>query len=278
MIDWNQIFQNLFTHVLTAIGGILAGKIFEKKQVKKGIERKNTVYQGIVDTLEPYTHDNYSILDRLEVEPIINIVNDDYKNAIPPLVKEKCNELITKIHKYNDISAYEIARDIIIKIFEDGFTEIYGGTACGKRFIEIYDDVIEEDVIYGPIEIINTMDMSRAIDELLAPVCMYNDEVIIDRVEDIREPIYGQLKEIYACALNYYENGKKYKLPEQKIKIQVLPKEYISYKYDFFGQFNNKIATKKELKEDIMYGAQFIVQEMKDIINRIVVKYEVEEL
>ena len=58
------------------------------------------------------------------------------------------------------------------------------------------------------------------------------------------------------------------------------PEEYMSYHYDFFEMYNSneKIVKKYELREEIIYSSQAIVEELKEIINKIVRIYEVENV
>lgn len=62
---------------------------------------------------------------------------------------------------------------------------------------------------------------------------MYSDEVCIDYENGLFEPIYSQLKCIYASALNVIIDGERYKNRTPVIEMQMLPEEYIAYYYDF---------------------------------------------
>ncbi|MDD2972760.1 MAG: hypothetical protein PHE02_11595 [Lachnospiraceae bacterium] len=94
------------------------------------------------------------------------------------------------------------------------------------------------------------------------------------------EPIYLQLKRIYSSALNVIINGKQVKKSEPVIELRMLPEEYMAYHYDFFEAYNSneKIKRKYELRENIIYSSQDIVQVLKEKIEKIVRVYEVEEI
>lgn len=109
---------------------------------------------------------------------------------------------------------------------------------------------------------------------------MYSDEVCIDYENGLFEPIYGQLKNIYASALNIIINGEQYKNRAPVIEMQMLPEEYMAYHYDFFKKYNDneKIKQKYELREEIIYTSQAIIEELKERIDKIVRIYEVEKV
>jgi hypothetical protein len=59
----------------------------------------------------------------------------------------------------------------------------------------------------------------------------------------------------------------------------MLPEEYMAYYYDFFDRYNNqRIKRKYELREEIIYSSQSLVEDMKSIIDKIVRIYEIEEV
>ena len=60
----------------------------------------------------------------------------------------------------------------------------------------------EEEEIVEPVKIIGKVADEKSIKSLLNNEEMYSDEVCIDYENGLFEPIYGQLKCIYASALN----------------------------------------------------------------------------
>ena len=60
----------------------------------------------------------------------------------------------------------------------------------------------------------------------------------------------------------------------------MLPEEYIAYYYDFFKEYNDneKIKQKYELREEIIYTSQAVIEVLKERIDKIVRIYEVEKV
>lgn len=97
--------------------------------------------------------------------------------------------------------------------------------------------------------------------------------------EDYEEELYEEIISIYNTGFYSTINGKR---PKRSMKINWdgTPSEYIAYTYDFFDSFNKEGLTiqKYKLREEIILASQTIIQELKEIINRIVDKYEKEIL
>lgn len=81
-------------------------------------------------------------------------------------------------------------------------------------------------------------------------------------------------------ALNVIVNGEKYIKPKPVIELKILPEEYIALHYEFFEIYNNdeRIKKKYELREEIIYTSQAIVQSLKETIDQIIKIYELEVL
>lgn len=109
---------------------------------------------------------------------------------------------------------------------------------------------------------------------------MYSSEVCVDYENGLYEPIYLELKHIYASALHVTINGKPCKHAQPVIELNMLPEEYMAYYYDFFDRYNNdkRIKRKYGLREEIIYSSQSLVEDMKSIIDKIVRIYEIEEV
>lgn len=138
----------------------------------------------------------------------------------------------------------------------------------------------EEEEIVEPVKIIGKVADEKSIKSLLNNEEMYSDEVCIDYENGLFEPIYGQLKCIYASALNVVINGEKYKNRTPIIEMKMLSEEYIAYYYDFFKEYNDneKIKQKYELREEIIYTSQAVIEVLKERIDKIVRIYEVEKV
>ncbi len=183
--------------------------------------------------------------------------------------------------EYNSIDPVRVAHSIIVDIFTKGYTEIYGSIVDGISHHTDHDgNEWEEEVIVEPVQIIKQLNNSKDIESLLRNEGMYSAEVCIDEENALYEPIYLQLKRIYASALNVVINGVQYKHPKPLFDLKMLPEEYMAYRYDFFKLYNinEKIKKKYELHEEIIYSSQTVIEELKEIINKIVKIYEVEDV
>lgn len=272
------------------LGEIISGFILQLTEKRIGkerqspaiaIDRKNKVYQPLLEELEPYTESDWSILDDVNAEYLHTLVEESYKCPLPEKLQEECSDLDANICNYNQIDVVRVAHNIIIEIFKDAYEALYGSIYDGIFQYREYDGSVREDKkLATPIQLIEEGGFEELIDDLLYNEGMYSDVVLINREQQISEPIYGQLKEIYHQALNVWINEEKYSLPEAKIEIDMLPEEYIAYHYDFFERYNAhaEIKEKKKNREEIIYKSQGIVQELKEIIETIVRKYEMEKM
>ena len=265
-MDWNTILGDIISGaILLAIGGIggwFTGIIKGKKESSTAIERKNEIYQPLINELK-------------------EISNDDYKFGLSDELQKKCNDLYQLIENYNNINPVRIARSIIVDIFTDGYKIIYGSIVEGISYHSDREgNEWEEEEIAEPVKIIGELADEKNIRSLLSNEGMYSDEVCIDYENGLFEPIYGQLKNIYASALNIIINGEQYKNRAPVIEMQMLPEEYMAYHYDFFKKYNDneKIKQKYELREEIIYTSQAIIEELKERIDKIVRIYEVEKV
>lgn len=120
----------------------------------------------------------------------------------------------------------------------------------------------------------------KEIEHLLLNEGNYSGEICIDEECSFFEPIYLELKRIYGLSLNVVINGEKYVHPKPIIELTMLPEEYMTLNFDFFAEYNNddRIKRKYELRDEIMYTSQAIVQTLKERIEKIIKIYEVEEI
>ena len=284
-MDWNAIWSEVISGtILLAIGGAggwFAGVIKGKKESSTAIERKNEIYQPLINELKKYSQFDWDIQEIIKAELLKEIANNAYKFGFPDELQKKCNDLYRLIEGYNNINPVRIARSIIEDIFTDGYKAIYGSIVDGISYHRDRDgNEWEEEEIVEPVKIIGEIADEKNIKSLLNNEGMYSDEVCIDYENGLFEPIYHQLKCIYASALNVIINGERYKNGTPIIEMQILPEEYIAYHYDFFNKYNDNegIKQKYELREEIIYTSQAIIEELKDRIDKIVRIYEVEKV
>ena len=284
-MDWNVIWNDVISGaILLAIGstgGWFAGKIKNKNESSEANKKKNDIYQPLLNELEKYSQHDWDILSKVEAKLLKEIVNDSYKFGLYEDLQGKCDYLYQVMEEYNNINVVKIAHSVIVDIFTKAYEIIYGSTIEGISYhSDRYGNEWEEEEIVEPVKIIQDMHYMKDIENLLRNEEMYSDEVCIDYENDLYEPIYGQLKRIYSGALNVVINGEKYKNPKPIIDMTMLPEEYMAYHYDFFQKYNRneKIRRKYELQEEIIYTSQSIIQELKDIIKKIVLIYEIEKV
>ena len=284
-MDWNEILKEVISgSILLAIGGVggwFSGLFKGKKESSAAIERKNELYQPLLDDLEKYSTFDWSIMEKIKANFLGEVVNDSYKYGLAKEIQDKCNCLYKAIIEYNSVDPVRVAHSIIVDIFTKGYTEIYGSIVDGISYHTDHNgNEWEEEVIVEPVQIIKQINNSKDIESLLRSEGMYSDEVCIDEENALYQPIYLQLKRIYASAMNVVINGKQYKHSKPVFDLKVLPEEYMAYRYDFFELYNSneKIKKKYELREVIIYSSQAIVEELKEIIDKIVRIYEVEDI
>ena len=144
----------------------------------------------------------------------------------------------------------------------------------------VYAAPTEETALNESVQIIRELNLTKDIENLLRNEGMYSSEVCVDYENGLYEPIYLELKHIYASALHVTINGKPCKHAQPVIELNMLPEEYMAYYYDFFDRYNNdkRIKRKYGLREEIIYSSQSLVEDMKSIIDKIVRIYEIEEV
>lgn len=284
-MDWNEILKEVISgSMLIAVGGVAGwfGGLFKgKKESSRAIERKNEIYQPLIDEIEKYSDFDWTIREKVKVPFLRDIVNNSYKYGINDEILNQCNHLFEIVNDYNRVDSIRVAYSIIASIFEKGYAEIYGSVIDGISYqSDRYGNEWEEEVIAEPVQVIRQSNYSKEIESLLLNEGMYSDDVCVDEGNALYLPIYLQLKRIYHLALNVIVNGEKYIKPKPVIELKMLPEEYIALHYDFFDLYNNdeRIKKKYELREEIIYTSQAIVQSLKETIDQIIKIYEVEVL
>jgi len=285
VMDWNSIISDVFSgSILLGLGSIcgwLAGIAKGKKKSSLAIERKDTLYQPLLDELSAYSDFKWDIYTEIKANHLHEIVNNQYKYGLNDSLLQKCLELNNLIEDYIRINPIAIAYSIIVKIFETAYKEIYGSVVDGIiNHCDRDGNEWDEEVMVAPLICIERTDFSKIILKLLKSEEMHSEQVCVDYENDIYLPIYSQLKNIYASALYARVNGKKFNLPSPKIELNMLPEEYMALNYDFFLKYNTdkRIIDKYSIRKNIIYLNQSIIQELKEIIKEIVKVYEVEQI
>lgn len=284
-IDWETFFTDSLTGIVVLIIGVIFGGItgyFQgKKKSSLGIERKNEIYQPLLDELIPMSTSELSVLIKKETPMLKEIIMNDYKYGISKELQKKCDYLYSLIQQFNQINIVLIAHNKIVKIFEEGYEELYGSIIEG---VSIHTDrdgnEYEQEHEVLPVELIRRGNFDKEIISLLNNEGMHDSEVCLDKNNDYFVPIYSDMLLIYNAALHTKMNGEKYILPPLKKEMEISPAEYIALHYDFFEIFNSdsQIIKKIELKGEIIDKSQEIISDLKVIIKKIVKTYEVEEI
>lgn len=295
-MNWQEISNSVVveviawgvTVIITAVGsGVLSflkGRRKGESISVQAVERKNKVFQPLVDELENQAYGEWGISQRLETPRLDECVINSYKYAFDDNLKQTLQQLYDLHCAFNDINSLTVAHSVVCKIFEMGYEKLYGSIVDGISYREIADgEYIDEEVIAEPVNSIH-MYNEKMYKKLLDKEGFPDASVFVP-VEDCPEggyyeAIYSDLRNEYAGAFNTYINGQKYELPKCQIDIKMPPEDYIAYQYDFFEIFNKeeRIVKKYEIKEEIILLSQSIVQELKERIEKIVKTYEVEQI
>lgn len=189
-IDWNEIWNTVISISILKVASVIAsgilggfvGLLKGKKVAVNAIERKNDIYQPLIDELEKYSGFNWSVREKVNAPFLQEVVNNSYKYGINNEIQNKCNDLLENINLYNNINPIKIAHSIITSIFEKGYTEIYGSIIEGKiNQSDRYGNEWEEEIIAEPVQTIRQSNYSDEIENLLLNEGMYSDEVCIDK-------------------------------------------------------------------------------------------------
>ncbi|WP_210367872.1 hypothetical protein [Bacillus sp. REN3] len=276
-----RFFSGVAVLIFGALIGWITGFLQGKKKSSLGIERKNEIYQPLLDELLPLSQFDWNVLITQEVPILKEIVKNEYKYGLSKELQGKCNDLYSQIEEFNKINLVSIAHNKIMMIFQRGYEEIFGNIVEG---VSIHTDregnEWEVEHIALPIELIQRGDFEKDIISLLNKEEMYDYEVCVDRENSNYVPVYGDLVHIYDSVLKATINGESYKFPPLKKELIMSPAEYIAIHYDFFETFNadEQKLLKYELREEIIFKSQEIIDDLKGIIRKIVKTYETEEI
>jgi hypothetical protein len=270
------------TALVTSVVQGIVGKIFNGKNTKKAIEsinRKNNVYQPLINSLEPISSYCFDILMTIDYSFLEELVENSYKYGLNVDLNDKCTELLNIICEYKKINIFNAAHNVIVKQFEQGFKGLYGYTVDGTIYHTEYDGTEwEEEHEVEELGIIKTINIDKEIKTLLQKQGAEDYVIYIDNDIDNDVYVYSELVSIYSSALNATINGEKFKRELIIKEWKGTPSEYIAYRYDFFEQFDKeeRVINKYKLREEIILKSQEIIQDLKEIIAQIVKKYEKE--
>lgn len=129
-MDWNEVLKDIVSGtIMLAIGGIsgwFGGVIKGKKQSSMAVERKNQIYQPLLDEIKTYTTFDWSILINIKVDILKQVVCELYKFGLNEEIQNKCNYLYEVIQEYNNIKPVAVANQIIVDIFTEAYEKYMG--------------------------------------------------------------------------------------------------------------------------------------------------------
>lgn len=285
IIEWNTVLTDVLSGSVVLIIGVVGGGFFGyfrgKKKSSSGIERKNTIYQPLLDELNPVGNFELNLLKKKETPLLREIVTNDYKYGLSAELQGKCNHLYSLIEQFNKIDLVSVAHCKIVKIFENGYEEIFGSIIDGiSNNTDREGNEWDEEHLVLPVELIQRRDFDNSIISLLNNEGMYNSEVCVDRNTNAFVPIYGDIVKIYNSVLHANVNGVRNQLPPPKKELGMSPAEYMALNYDFFKMYNtdSQKLKKYEYREEIIFKSQEVIEDLKEVIRKIVEAYEAEEV
>ncbi|MBT2571476.1 hypothetical protein [Planococcus sp. ISL-110] len=285
IVEWQTVLTDVVSGVgvllIGAVGGGFVGYFRAKKKSSLAIERKNLIYQPLLDELDSKINFKLYTLKNIETPILMDIVKNDYKYGLRAELEKKCSRLYSLIEQYNKISLVTIAHSKIEEIFINGYEEIFGSIVDG---ISIHTDregnewEIEHLVL--PVELIQRSQFDKNIGNLICNEGMYDSEVCLDEHNNVFVSTYKELIDLYSSVLYATINGKRNQLPPLKKEIDMSPAEYIAVEFDFFEIFNKdpQKLKKDELRKEIKLESQKMVEHLKEIIRKIIDVYEHEEI
>ena len=158
-MDWNEVLKDIVSGtILLAIGGIggwFGGVIKGKKQSSMAVERKNQIYQPLLDEIKTYTTFDWSILINIKADILKQVVCESYKFGLNEEIQNKCNYLYEVIQEYNNIKPVAVANQIIVDIFTEAYEKIYGNIIDGIAYhTDREGNEWEEEVLVESVQII----------------------------------------------------------------------------------------------------------------------------
>lgn len=240
--------------------------------------RKKTIYQPLVDELSVIEKGGFRLQDCVETNVLNEIVEHSYKYGLAQHICESLGCLLTLIKRYNTISLVNESRNIIIEIFEKSYLDLYGSIYDGYTYCYVPEDdeVVELEIEAEPIRYLHTFIFEHEIANIL-------DSPGANQYISTKKGIIccnSNVYKIFEEALHHTINGEHYSLPPQIIEIELLPEEYMVWKYDFEKELFNseKYREKQRLKIDIMNSAANCAVLIREVILKIVQTYEVENI
>lgn len=281
--SWSTFLSDYGVGILliltSAAGSAFIGFFKGKKVSTNAVGRKNKIYQPLINELTPISTYDLDVFSTINVSFLQEIICNNYKYAISNELILKMESLSNSIEKYHNIDLIRVAHNILISLFEDGFNDLYGSTIEGTSYNEDeYGNSYETEHEVQELEMLKRFDLDNIIKSLLINENMPSYPFRLD--DNNIDYTYEQVIDIYNSAFNVIINGERIHERSMLKEWSGTPSEYIAYFYDFFVAYNkdSRNLEKYRLREEIILQSQSIIQDLKDVVNKIVERFEKESL
>lgn len=282
-LTWSPIWQGFIADLaILLVSVIISGIIgfFKGRKVScDAVSRKKQIYQPLIDELNPISSGSLDVLSNIQINFTKEIIYNNYKYSIDSKLLEKMKCLSKKVEKYEEISLINVAKDVLVSQFINGYKDLYGSVIAGTSYSEDQEGTkyeIEHEV--QELDNLKRVNCNEDIKSLLNYEGM--PSLAFRMKNNNVDYIYEEVFHIYDKAFLNNINGKTTTNRKMLKEWDGRPSEYIAYNYDFFDSFNKapKTIEKYQLREEIIELSQKIIEELEGIVEKIVCKYEKENI
>lgn len=263
----NSFVRDLILVFIPLVGGVITGYIKGKKVSTDAINRKNILYQPLINELSVFNESKLN--SKFKTTFLNEVVNNNYKYLIDNKLMKKLKTLRDDVQTYENIDLNQIAQDVFIENFINGFEDLHGSIINDFSDKEGVKEEVKE------LEILRKANLGDLVKTLLNSegTPTYFISIKTNTPTDYVYPTYKEIIFIYKKTFSRALIQRS-----KKIEWEGIRAEYIEYTYGFFKNFNEKerVVQKKRLKEKIILNSEVIISELKCTISKIVKKYEKE--
>mgnify|MGYP001385392207 CR=1 FL=1 len=241
----------------------------------QAVTRKNEIYVPLSEALDKYTDESFPLLKDIEIPLLAELAENSYKYGLSDGLLQKCKELYECSIRYNQIDLRMVAVEHLRKSFEAAYEKLFGSCIDGISYDEgEHGEIIKFVIPAQAIDIIHSIQIEdERIIQLLERKGNYttyidfDNDVYVDKI----------LMDIFDWALHGIDShGHDVVLPKPVIPLKYTISEQITLDCHFWEGYNSdqQIKKKKVLHDEIMYQAQAINQQCKEIIEYTVKTFE----
>lgn len=279
-MDLNNIKEELVIGVLLlVITNLLSGFLGFFKGKKKSVDsikRKDDYYEPLIEHLTKIINNNL-LIENISSDYLAEIISKDYRYAFDKGIEDRLIVIYNLLERYNSINYYNIADNIFYRQLVDGYTELYGTIIDGYiSHCEPDGNEWKEEVDVPEITCFIQSDNNKYYKELyMKEGCK---DYLIGNYPDICYETYQEVVNLYSSILNLSINGKSLTKRNMIINWEWSSAEYIATRFDFFEVLNsNKDYIEKiNIKKSIDELSAEVVEDLKEIVRKIVIYYEKE--